>query len=119
MILLLEIALLIWGIGTLIKGRFGVGSNRVVRGIPARVVGVFLLAPLPLALATGFTLGFIWAIQGRQPDDDEIQATAVIAELSILFGCVVVALLIAYWTARPIREMPSADTEEEEPYSAS
>ena len=47
MILGLEIGLIIYGIIALVKGRMKFGENKVVEGLPARLLGVLALTPLP------------------------------------------------------------------------
>ena len=52
-----EIAMVIMGIVTLVKGSFMVSRTRVVRGAPAYVIGAILVAVLPTALVVGFLVG--------------------------------------------------------------
>lgn len=50
MILGAEIGLAIWGLIALIRGRMVVSKTKVVIGVPARLLGLLALTPLPLAL---------------------------------------------------------------------
>lgn len=111
MILLLEIGLIVWGIIILVKGQVALSPNRVVRGAAARIVGVFLLLPLPLAFATGIVMGFMMVAQGKRLEVEELRATGFVVEVSILLGCIFVALLIACFTSTPRKRKPPPEEE--------
>lgn len=64
MIIGAEIGLLIMGLIAIVTGRLPVGPGRVVRGAPARYLGVVALLPFPVAFGIGFGLGYILALQG-------------------------------------------------------
>ena len=49
MILGIEIALVIIGLLALVRGRMTVTASRVVEGIPARLLGLLALTPIPIA----------------------------------------------------------------------
>src|SRR5262245_26629831 len=52
-----EIAMFVFGILALARGRFTLTSSRVVQGGPARAIGILLLLPLTLGQGGGFVLG--------------------------------------------------------------
>jgi hypothetical protein len=54
--------------------------------VPARIIGVVLLLPIPLFFAGGFLLGMILAVQGKNPDAIKKDALAfgAILEIGIL-----------------------------------
>jgi hypothetical protein len=72
-----EIALLIFGIVTLVKGELKVGGGRVVRGVPARLCGLILFIPLLLGegfeVVYGFRLGLEKGMQGQQMGPEDIK----------------------------------------------
>jgi len=58
---ILQIAMTVFGITTLVKGEFKVGADKVVLGPMAYVIGLILASTLPLAFGTAFCLGFFFA----------------------------------------------------------
>jgi hypothetical protein len=63
-----EIAALIFGIISLVTGKFTLSRNKVVRGAPARVVGLLLVLILPVALGLAVVVAAMLMAQGRLPD---------------------------------------------------
>lgn len=51
-----EIVMLIFGIITLIRGRFLLFRTKEVRGWPARAIGVILILPMPASFSIGVLL---------------------------------------------------------------
>ena len=58
-LLILEIAMLIFGLIGLISGKLTLSKNFVLQGTRARIAGAILALPLPLALLTGVILGVL------------------------------------------------------------
>jgi sugar lactone lactonase YvrE len=107
MIFVLEFALLILGILALVKGKFKLSERREVTGAAARVVGVVLILPLPLAFSAGLVIGFMEGMQGRSVMSNAMQTTLVIMEVLILAACICLALGISLSMAQPpVRELP-------------
>lgn len=103
MILGLEIGMLIAGILALVRGRVAWGKARAVTGPAARVIGVVLLLPIPLAFAVGFAIGFESGLRGQQlsaADKEFITLTEVV----ITVACLLVALAISGVTSKPTTE---------------
>jgi HEAT repeat protein len=122
-----EIAVFIIGIVLLVRGRFNLTPNRVVRSGPARFIGVLLLLPLlvgeggPLlyAAAVGAAKGMELAKQRkqfRQADADElaqeIQTPLRVIHAAGSLGPLLLALVIALATAAPRRDEDAADQAE-------
>ena len=105
--LILEIGMLVMGILALVRGKVSLTRNRIVTGTPARTIGVILILPLPLALASGFVLGIILVAQagGAPPQQADLVKYALPLELGIVLLCFVVALIIALINARPAKEV--------------
>jgi len=62
MCLIVELAMLGAGLYALIAGKINLGGSLRFEGTPARIIGVFLVAPLPLAFAGGLVFGFMIGI---------------------------------------------------------
>jgi hypothetical protein len=65
MILGAEIGVTIYGLMALIRGKFSMGKNREIVGLPARMLGLLCLATLPLVIGLGFVVGFAAAMNGK------------------------------------------------------
>ncbi len=59
MCLIAEIVMTIFGIVTLVKGKFTLSRNKIVTGPPAYAIGVLLTATLPLLLVVGLVVGVV------------------------------------------------------------
>src|SRR5262245_20365085 len=94
MILILEIVMLIMGLVALIRGRIQLAGSRSVEGPAARIAGMILMLPLPLAFAVGFYLGAQAVATGKNVTSGQFQLTLVLIELGLLVGCFIVALLV-------------------------
>lgn len=114
MILGIEIAMLIAGVMALATGKFRLGNERVVHPGAARVAGLVLLLPLPLALVFGFVAGLTQAAAGRRFDPKEWQGTLMVAELGLTVVCAALAFSIALLGSSRRRE-PSEDSRRLEP----
>lgn len=101
MILILEIAMLIFGIIALVKGKFTLTKKKIVTGAAARIVGVILLMPLPLSFGVGVIMGIMLAAQGRQIQAKEIQNTGTIIEVVSVLGCCILAIGVSLATSHP------------------
>jgi hypothetical protein len=103
----LGIGLIIAGIVALVTGRMKFSKNRAVQGVPARLLGVALLTPLPL----GFLAAMIYTmahIDPNKPDQAQQWAqqhdgaiTAVMA--GTMIGLAVLIIVIAAFLAKPIK----------------
>ena len=81
--LVVEIALLIAGLYSLITGRFNLAGTDL-EGKNARIAGLLLLAPLPAALCAGMTLGVLVAVGVLS---ESVRSSAwVIEPLFVLIG---------------------------------
>jgi hypothetical protein len=65
MILGAEIGMLIVGIMALVQGRLPLTKTREVRGLPARLLAIVALLPLPLSFVGGLLLGIATVAQGE------------------------------------------------------
>ena len=58
-LLIAELIMLVGGLYALVKGRLKLTGSMTLEGRRARIAGLFLVSPIPLALALGFLLGFL------------------------------------------------------------
>ena len=100
--LIAEIIMLIGGLYAIIAGRVKLTKNMTLEGTRARVAGLFLAAPLPLALFFGFVIGLL---SGGDPDAVSI---AGIIELFLVLGGLLGAVLFAMLT-KPKETAPPSD----------
>lgn len=101
MIFGLEIGLLIAGIIALVTGKIKLSRARVATGAAARLAGLVMILPLPLALIAGFVIGMLNASQGKTVRIAELLPKTAIVELCIVAVCALLAVGIALFTARP------------------
>ncbi len=94
---LLEMAISIYGIYTLITGQMVIGGGRYCYGTPARIAGGIFAATFPLALGTGIVVGVLIFARGQIPRDEmsntRLLATGSDAMVALL--CVGAGLALA------------------------
>jgi hypothetical protein len=95
MILGMEIGLLIGGILALVRGRMSFSKNKVATGTPARIAGIIMLLPIPLAFGVIFCYAFLMGASGAVVDENSLRGTAIVIEIAIVVLCFAVAMLIA------------------------
>jgi hypothetical protein len=93
--------MLIFGLIALVKGKFSLTRTKTVEGVPARIVGLMLMMPLPAALMAGLAMGTWYAAQGRMPDENEVRETMRGVAVGIVLFFLALALIIAFACARP------------------
>jgi hypothetical protein len=102
--LIAEITMTIFGIITLAKGKFSFTRNRIVKGIPAYVIGIILIATFPVILSAGFITGVVMTIlaHGRQPDMQHLKTIGVFLELGSVLVISLIVFAIACISSRKI-----------------
>jgi hypothetical protein len=102
--LIAEIAMAIFGIITLVKGKFSLTQNRVVKGIPAYVIGIILTATFPVILCVGFFAGIVMTIlaHGRQPDVQQLKMIGFFLEIGTVFVISLIVLVLASLSSKKI-----------------
>jgi hypothetical protein len=93
MILGIEIALIVLGLKALITGSLPVGSGREAEGVGARVAGLLMLLPIPVALLV-FNQ---FRVNGTLAQMEQIQLIGI--EAGILAGFAIVGYLIALFSS--------------------
>src|SRR5437867_12325272 len=88
MIVGMEIVLFLVGIGALVTGRLPLAPYRVVRGAPARMLGIVALMPVPLAVCVGAVTVVLMTPQPeRYGKDPSVRGTVTALEAGIVVGC--------------------------------
>jgi hypothetical protein len=120
--LIAEICALIGGIIAVVTGKFTLTRNKVVRGAPARIVGVLLMVPLPVAIFFSIVvLGALLVRGGFDPTNPtNVPIGLRLIEPAIFVIFFTAALIIAAVHAEPpepkrrrVREDEEDDEEEE------
>ena len=95
MCLVVEIVMLIAGLYAIIAGKVKLTKKIVLEGWQARVAGLFLAVPLPLALVSGFLIGFLIGM-GSVPSSSQWVVTVVefLLVLAGLAGAVIFGLVV-------------------------
>lgn len=100
---MLEIFCLVYGIITLVKGRFPVGKNKEVRAPAAYLVGMLLIAVVPVAIILGIALNWDDIKNGGGPQPFQFKLSTVLPDLIAVFGVGGAAMVVALSTAQPKR----------------
>jgi hypothetical protein len=116
-----EIAMLVFGIIFLVRGKINLSRDKVVEGAMARLIGVILILPLPLAFLVGVMIGISKGMEaakrgGQVQLDPDTQMAIAITELAIIFGCLILALILMFATARPPQPKYGFDEEYDDEY---
>ena len=102
----LGIGLIIAGIIALVKGKLSLTKTRAVQGVPARLLGVALMTPLPIS----FVVVMVYTLMNVDPNDqqqmnqwgqdNDMKLTLIMAGVEI--GLAVLIILIAAFLAKPL-----------------
>lgn len=103
-----EFAMTIFGIVTLVRGRFQVSGQRTVVGTPARIIGVLLAATLPVIFLIGFVAGVLLTVKRAQeglppPGINDMQGFMLIDPAAV--GIIILLVSIIALTAKPQEQM--------------
>jgi len=107
-VLIIEIIMLATGIYVLIAGRIRISQNFYLEGWRARVAGVFLIVPLPLAFLAGMLLGILIGL-GTLPQS-ALEYAGVVDIL--LIAVALVGLVIYALAVKPKEEAVSTEKTE-------
>jgi hypothetical protein len=103
MLCVLEIFCLVYGIITLVNGRFPVGKNKEVRAPAAYLVGMLLIAVVPVAIILGIALNWDDIKNGGGPQPFQFKLSTVLPDLIAVFGVGGAAVVVALSTVQPKR----------------
>ncbi len=91
-LLVIEIIMLIGGLYALIAGRIKLSNAISLEGWPARIVGIILIVPLPLALLIGMVIGVLISTGALPPS---VLNYASIIDILLVVGGFTAALIYA------------------------
>jgi len=104
MLCILEVLCVVYGILTLVRGRFPVSQKKEVRGPTAYVIGILLLAVLPVAVVLAVALNWDDIKNGGGPKPFELKASTVLPDVLAVFVVGGGAMILALATAKPKRK---------------
>jgi hypothetical protein len=104
MLCILEILSVVYGIVTLVRGRFPISKTKEVRGPMAYVIGVMLLGVLPLAVVLALIMNWDELQQGGGPQPFELKASTVLPDVIAVVGLGGAAMILALVMAEPIKK---------------
>ncbi len=114
MLLIIEIALLIFGLKALYSGKFSAGKNEYVIGQRARRLGLICLAPFPTAFCMGMVLGLVVPHWINDPSN---HLALVGIEFLIVIFCVVLLTVMTKVYLRQQKEEEQRDRDDDDmPY---
>jgi hypothetical protein len=102
----------IFGLFIMIKGQVMLTYTKEVRGMPARLIGLLLILPLPLQLLAGSLVGVVYLMLGRTIQQSELQSIAAILTVAVIAFCVLSAIAIAVAYSQPIAKRRRGGDEE-------
>src|SRR5262249_41751602 len=115
-----SIALSIVGVVLLALGRIKLSERRHIEGIPARIMGLLLMASFPLTLGTGLLLEWLLKrasgnFQQEPPELITAGVPAVLLGMMLLMAFILIALTCSR-PIKPVRPYIEEDDYEEEDY---
>jgi len=112
-VIVFGILMMVLGVFTLVNGSFRISRERVVWGVPARIIGALLIMPLFVCFGTLMAVVFVYQLQDRQMEVEEARKVGLIL-LGIDLAFILVILAIGLVTAEPVEaEKPPGDGEYE------
>jgi len=119
--LALYVLMAVMGIYALAKNEIALTRTKVVSGVPARIIGVLLIVPLPLAIA-GFVIYVVFIADKDSLAQGNPLGASFLVTLVVLFFCVGTSLIIAFATSQPKqlrRRNQVIDTDDQRPVERS
>jgi hypothetical protein len=96
-----EIGLMVFAIITLVRGKLVLTKNRVVTGVPARLLALIGFLPLPVTLVLGLAIGVFLVGRGQPVDQTRVRIIGAVVELSVIVLCVAAIYGIGLMIAKP------------------
>jgi hypothetical protein len=111
-----EVVMFIIGLIALVKGRFKLSVTKQVRGVPARIFGLLLMAPMPSAFCVGLIIGFVRAAEGRPLPSGERATLGFLTflEAGLIAVFLTAALIVAFTNAKPLRRRRYMDESDDD-----
>jgi hypothetical protein len=105
--IVIEIVLGVLGLILLLVGRLPLRPGRAVQGFAARLVGLLLMLPFPIAYLVGYNIGADAALHGKKLDLTKEAPRLALIEAGIIVACFVLAMVLALATAKPLEDEDS------------
>src|SRR5688572_13689376 len=105
-----NIIIFVFGLVTLIWGKFKLGGKKEVTGTPARWVGIILMLPLVLAFIFGFCYGFYTGLKNIPVNHTLLG----VVELVLVAAGLITAYIVAYMNAYEEGQQPRRRRREDE-----
>ncbi len=98
--------MMVFGIVTLVRGKFQLTRDKVAYDTPARVIGLVLLIPFPILITLTLLIGFdtVFLAAGDDPRLGLVYVIFIVAGLILVPGGVLGAIGIANAYGEPCRE---------------
>lgn len=100
----IAIGLTIFGLLGLIRGKMTISKTKVVVGVPARLLGLLAMTPIPLLLGVGVVIGLMNLGEDPQKLQKDNQLLFAAIEVGIVVGVAVLVFVIAAVVAIHPRE---------------
>jgi hypothetical protein len=104
MLCILEIASLVYGIMTLVRGRFPVSQRKEVRGPMAYVIGLMLIGLLPVAIVLAVAMNWDDLKNGGGPQLFQFNLKTILPDVIAVFGWGGLTMILALVSAQPKRK---------------
>lgn len=98
-----QIAMICIGLYLLIAGKSKAGK-RVLRGGPARVVGLVFMLPVPLAFMIGVGIGISLGLRHKPFHPEEWKGISLVIEAVAVVVCLVAGCVIARLYSKPLKK---------------
>jgi hypothetical protein len=114
MILAIEIALIVIGLMALIRGKWTISKTKVVEGVPARLLGLVALTPIPVAIVA--SLLYV-AVAAPNLNPDQLQKFADDSKWTLVgieAGIVILTAILVFGIGAAVARDPNARPRDEE-----
>lgn len=100
----LEIGLAIFGLIALVRGKMTLTKNKIVVGIPARLLGLIALAPFPIFLLVGVAFG---VMNANAPDPEKVAKDNQGLFTAIEVGVVILTAIVVFAVGAMVAVSPA------------
>lgn len=105
-----EVGMFVFGIVTLVKGRFQLNRTKVVVGAPAYAIGAILVSVLPVVFLGGVLVGVAAVMKTGQPINANQRLDYVWIDVGAVGLALLATMVIAFATAKEPKRKASVAT---------
>lgn len=91
----IAVGLTIFGLLGLIRGKMTISKTKVVVGVPARLLGLLAMTPIPLLLSVGVVIGLMNLNEDPQKLQKDNQLLFAAIEVGVVVGVALLVFVIA------------------------